>query len=86
VIEGHTRLRLFEEITIQVFSLELRTEIEGEITVHKFAAISVIAIESMQLAVSIVHGGVEGAGDYEGAKSWNRLRETKLMGNFLGCL
>ena len=86
MIKRHTLLRVFEEIAIQVFSLEFGTEIEREVAVNEFSTVSMVAIQSVQFTKGIMHGGVEGASDDERAKFWNRLRKIKLPRNFFSCL
>ena len=60
--------RLFEEVGIEAFVLEIFTEEGVEGGAEEVGAVGVVAVAVVDFAEGVVDGGVEGAGGDEGAE------------------
>ena len=77
-------LRLARQVLAKLFALELGSQVMAQVMTDEIRTVSVVAVESVDLAEGVVQGGVEGAGHDQGAEGRDRLDQAALPGQVLG--
>ena len=73
VVERQPRHRVAPDELRQVPAAEVRAEEVAEVAGEEVRAVGVVAVQAVELAVSVVNGGVERAGHNQGRQRRDRL-------------
>src|SRR3974390_913829 len=68
VVERHPRLWLFGNVLIEKPPPAPSTAVVSKVVSHELAAVGAIAVQSMELPVPIMNGGIEGTGNDQRAE------------------
>ena len=75
MVEGQACAWIHEQILVQVFAFEFRTQVTRQILRHEITSIRVVRTEAMNFSEAVMKGRIKGAGCDQHAKFRNGLFE-----------